>query len=81
MFTDAIFGSKLDVKRIAPGEITSLAPRSIFHDCSTLGGNSGSPILSMASCEVLGVHREGHYMYYNEAADAPTLAEFLQPYV
>lgn len=81
MFTDAIFGRKLEVKRVAPGEITRLAPRSIFHDCSTLGGNSGSPILSMESCEVVGVHREGHYMYYNEAADAPTLAEFLQPYV
>jgi endonuclease G len=81
MFTDAIFGRRLEVKRVAPGEVVRLSSGSIFHDCSTLGGNSGSPVLSMESCEVVGVHREGRYMYYNEAVDAPTLAEFLRPYI
>lgn len=81
MFTGTIFGKRWNVKRVAPGEITSLAPKTIFHDCSTLGGNSGSPVVSMESCEVVGLHREGHYMYYNEAADALALTEFLQPYV
>jgi S1-C subfamily serine protease len=77
LFIGPIFGDRFGVKRAAPGEVTGRAPQSIYHDCSTLGGNSGSPILSMQSAHVVGVHREGMFMYRNEAVDGKALSEFI----
>ena len=48
-------------KRWSPGEVTSMdATRgSCLHDCSTLGGSSGSCILALASHKVVGMHFGG----------------------
>ncbi|MFQ5823534.1 MAG: trypsin-like serine peptidase [bacterium] len=76
-FIDVIYGDKFGVKRAAPGEVVGLGPSSVYHDCSTLGGNSGSPLFSMESAQVIGLHRSGFFMYRNEAVDGPSLNEFV----
>jgi endonuclease G len=78
LFISALFGGKFGVKRAAPGEVTSTGPQSIYHDCSTLGGNSGSPVLSMKSALVVGLHRDGYFLYRNEAVDGASLNKFIQ---
>ena len=39
----------------------------MFHDCSTLGGVSGSCVVDLDSNQVIGLHFAGLYMQYNEA--------------
>ena len=55
-------------KRISPGEVTHLlddrpyrGPNrpTIYHDCSTLHGSSGSPLIDLASGEVWAIHYYG----------------------
>jgi S1-C subfamily serine protease len=77
LFVDAVFGSKYGVKRAALGEITGVSGQRLFHDCSTLGGNSGSPVFSLASARVVGVHYTGRFMYRNEAVTAAEAAQFV----
>jgi S1-C subfamily serine protease len=77
LFVDAVFGSKYGVKRAALGEITGVSGQRLFHDCSTLGGNSGSPVFSLASACVVGVHYTGRFMYRNEAVTAAEAARFV----
>jgi S1-C subfamily serine protease len=83
VFTDRIFGGTYGVKRGAPGEVVGTAQDTVKHDCSTLGGNSGSPLLSMgANPEIVGVHRDGPvFMFRNEAVDAMGLRTFARPYL
>lgn len=76
-FTDQLFEGKYDVKRGAPGEIVRTQTPVAFHDCSTLGGNSGSPVLSLRSAKVVGLHRSGVFMYRNEAVQVSALRSFL----
>jgi V8-like Glu-specific endopeptidase len=79
IFTSAIFGTKLGVKRAALGEVLDgSAVPTIFHDCSTLGGNSGSPVLSLDTGRVVGIHRSGFFMYRNEAVDGGSLDAFVR---
>ncbi len=77
-FVDVIFGDRFGVKRTAPGQIVKVGPRSISHDCSTLGGNSGSPVLSMKTAHVVGVHNEGYFLGRNEAVPAAFLDELIR---
>jgi S1-C subfamily serine protease len=81
LFVGALFGSRFGVKRAAPGEVTGIADESLFHDCSTLGGNSGSPIVSMSSARVVGIHRDGYFTYRNEAVNGESLSKFIAAHV
>lgn len=63
LFLQFVFGGIFDVKRVSPGEIQKLATKSFQHDCTTLGGNSGSPILDLESGAVVGVHFSGNSSY------------------
>lgn len=81
LFISALFGDRFGVKRAAPGEIVGSRQHSIYHDCSTLGGNSGSPILSMDNARVLGIHRDGFFMYRNEAVNGKSLSDFVTPHL
>jgi endonuclease G, mitochondrial len=73
LFIPALFRGIFGVKRAAPGRVVSLKGTLLSHDCSTLGGNSGSPVFAMASGKLVGVHREGMFMYLNKAVRAEVL--------
>jgi endonuclease G len=60
-----LFGDKYNVKRLAPGQIMRLDEELVLHDCSTLGGNSGSPIVDLATGAVLGLHFSGVFLREN----------------
>ena len=64
-----IFSDIYDVKRLQPGVITSWADGAdiFIHDCSTLGGNSGSPVLDLETHQVVGLHFGGRYLSGNNA--------------
>jgi hypothetical protein len=56
-----VFGDADGKKRWSPGMITVLDPAraACQHDCSTLGGSSGSCIVALASHRVVGMHFGG----------------------
>jgi endonuclease G len=74
---ETIFGDVYDKKRLAPGQITRSAQDDLEHDCSTLGGNSGSVVLDLATGEALGIHFAGRFLETNFAVPASTIAERL----
>jgi hypothetical protein len=79
----AIFGDRYYVKRLQPGTIMAtpaaasvrFSPCSsgadpadiVFHDASTLGGNSGSAVIDLDTNQVIGLHFAGSYLEYNQA--------------
>jgi len=78
-FLAAVFQGQFGVKRAALGEVLDgTASPTLFHDCSTTQGNSGSPIFSLNTGSVVGIHRAGYFMYRNEAVDAEALAAFVK---
>src|SRR5215470_9292210 len=73
-----VFGEVYDKKRLAPGQIMTVGPLELEHDCSTLGGNSGSVIIHLATGEAVGLHFAGVFMEANYAVPAPKVRELLQ---
>jgi len=73
-----IFGNVFDKKRLAPGQITRSQSTGLLHDCSTLGGNSGSVVLDLASGEALGLHFAGRFLEANFAVPAALVADRLR---
>ena len=82
-----IFRNTYYVKRMQPGElkqrneVSSFGHRvdAITHDCSTLGGNSGSAVLLVPRSprepvQVVGLHFAGSYLKANYAVSAHDLA-------
>lgn len=71
-----IFDGVYEKKRLAPGRITSVnnGEKKISHDCSTLGGNSGSCVIDLSTNSVIGLHFEGEYLKSNTAVLLPELA-------
>lgn len=78
LFVDSIYQGTYGVKRGAIGEVIDQQANLIAHDCSTLGGNSGSPVLALDTGEVIGLHFTGEFMYRNGAVAASDVAEFLK---
>ena len=76
-FVEQFFRSIYRVKRIAPGEVIGAAGGTVYHDCSTVGGNSGSPIFSLASAEVVAIHKEGVFLFRNGAVDGVVAGAFV----
>ena len=72
-----IFGDVYDSKRLAPGQITSAEPDLLLHDCSTLGGNSGSVVVDLESGNAVGLHFAGRFLEANYAVPAPIIAEWV----
>jgi len=55
-----VFGNADASKRCSPGVVTAIARTyELEHDCSTLGGNSGSCVLTVSEHKVVGVHYRG----------------------
>jgi pimeloyl-ACP methyl ester carboxylesterase len=63
--------------RISPGIITGKGSKYFTHDCSTLGGSSGSIVMSLETGYALGLHYGGSYLVDNYAVSAPLIAKLL----
>lgn len=75
-----LFSNTYQVKRLQPGQLgrplntasfQKLVPAAT-HDCSTLGGNSGSAVIDLDNGEVLALHFGGRYLETNYCV--PTFA-------
>jgi len=73
------FRDIFNVKRYAPGMVTqALQPgMPLRHDCTSLGGNSGSPLIRLSDRKVVGLHFSGLYGQFNAAVGAKTLTQLL----
>jgi endonuclease G, mitochondrial len=77
-----VFGGVYNVKRLQPGKlgakraVTSFANRVLAatHDSSTLGGNSGSAVVSAASGHIVALHFGGRYLDANFGVPTGELA-------
>lgn len=78
---ERIFGSVYDVKRIAPGIAKPSGDSEqewlIYHDCSTLGGNSGSVVLDIETGKAVGLHFGGRYLENNYAVSSTEVNKIL----
>jgi phosphatidylserine/phosphatidylglycerophosphate/cardiolipin synthase-like enzyme len=74
---ERIYGGAYDVKRIAPGLAGALSRGWATHDCTTLGGNSGSVVLDMRSGEAVALHFAGLFMVENYAVPASQVRQYL----
>jgi hypothetical protein len=75
---DQIYNNTYDVKRIAPGLAGGLSRGWATHDCTTLGGNSGSVVVDMNKGEAVALHFAGLYMIENYAVPASTIRNYLK---
>lgn len=75
---DRIYGGRYDVKRIAPGLMDDLSRGWATHDCTTLGGNSGSVVVDMRSGEAVALHFAGLYLVENYAVPASTIRDYIR---
>jgi endonuclease G len=71
----SIFGDVYDRKRLAPGQIMDAGPHVVTHDCSTLGGNSGSVVLDLAEGGAVALHFAGRFLEANRAVPAAVIAD------
>jgi endonuclease G len=79
---DELFARQYGVKRLQPGQLHKrgqaesfgkLVPAAV-HDCSTLGGNSGSFVLHLATGDVMALHFGGRYHDKNYSVPMSELA-------
>lgn len=74
---ERIFGDVYNVKRFAPGQLIGNNGTSVLHDCSTLGGNSGSVVIDLETGSAVGLHFAGRFLEANYAVNAAAIAERL----
>ena len=78
----SLFDGHFSVKRLQPGELHGAFKTASFqklvnataHDCSTLGGNSGSALVDLATGQVIALHFGGEYHATNYAVPTSELA-------
>ena len=73
---DRIFGNVYDKKRLAPGFVNGLSGGNLLHDCTTLGGNSGSPLVDLATGSVCGLHFSGSFLKSNFAVPSSIVDDY-----
>lgn len=73
------FRDLYNVKRYAPGKVIQElgSGSALRHDCTSLGGNSGSPLIRLVDGAVVGLHFSGLYGKFNSAVGALTLKQLL----
>ncbi len=73
------FHDVYDVKRFAPGEVMQALTGGTMlqHDCTSLGGNSGSPVIALDSGRIVGLHFAGRYGVGNSAVGVGTIKALL----
>ena len=77
-----LFRGEFGIKRLQPGELKGGLKTASFgklvaaatHDCSTLGGNSGSAVIDLDTGAVMALHFGGRYREQNYAVPAFELA-------
>ena len=69
---EELFDSVYDVKRFSPGVLTGTTSEGIviLGDYTSLGGNSGSPVVDLETGKVLGLHFAGVFRESNYAVSA-----------
>ncbi len=74
------FRDLYEVKRFAPGFVMQALGdgRALTHDCTSLGGNSGSPLVSLQDGRVVGLHYAGQYGIANSAVGVGTLRRLIE---
>jgi S1-C subfamily serine protease len=77
LFIGNIFGTEFGVLRASPGQCTRTFENGFYHDCSTLGGNSGSPVLSLDGARLVGLHTGGGFLWKNAAVSAGAIKQFV----
>lgn len=75
---ESIYGQIYDLKRLAPGGVTRVDDARVLHDCTTLGGNSGSVLLDLETGNALGLHFSGTFLTTNYAVRADVVASLLE---
>jgi endonuclease G len=76
---DDIFDGIYEVKRLAPGRVAGVHPRGhiFMHDCTTLGGNSGSVLIDLEAGQAIGLHYAGLFMRSNYAVTSHLIEDRL----
>lgn len=69
----SVFRENWGVRHASPGIVRTISQHTFIHDCSTLGGSSGSPLLSLGTGAVVGVHKSGRSAYANTAVHVQAL--------
>lgn len=74
-----LFDDIYQVKRLSPGRVSEIFDdTNVFaHDCTTLGGNSGSVVIRNPTGEALGLHFSGSFMNNNFAVAGSTILKIL----
>jgi endonuclease G, mitochondrial len=74
---ERIYGKIYNKKRLAPGSVTRLEEALLWHNCTTLGGNSGSVVFDLNSGQALGLHFSGSFLVTNYAVRADVVKKLL----
>ena len=77
---NSVFNNIYEVKRCSPGEVVEYEKNAwyFFHDCTTLGGNSGSVVLDNTSGAAVGLHFMGEVQKENYAVKASEILKHLR---
>ena len=75
-----VFKSIYEVKRCSPGEVLEYGKNVwyFFHDCTTLGGNSGSVVLDNNTGYAVGLHFMGEVEKENYAVKSTEILRYLR---
>lgn len=70
-------GSTVSPTCVSTGQVKAGSEWVLTHDCSTLGGNSGSPVLSRRTGEGRRRALDGRFLTKNKAVAGATAHEFV----
>jgi len=82
---DTLFRREFDIKRLMPGRVLRVVDyrsglasdgskrRALEHDCTSLGGCSGAPLIDLETGHVLGIHFAGQFLKTNYAVPSTDL--------
>ncbi|HWR72836.1 MAG TPA: DNA/RNA non-specific endonuclease [Nitrospirota bacterium] len=76
----SVFNNIYKVKRCSPGEIMEYGKNAwyFYHDCTTLGGNSGSVVLDNRTGYAVGLHYMGEVEKENYAVKSTEILKYLK---